>query len=131
MAKSIRSKHVKKLKAAKRLRLKPKLDQKLRDTLSAKTTEEVSDGPNPLLGNAMDDKTDLISEHQDVIVDTATITSTADNDDDANMEETNSSVVKYSRKNAKVPLHLLSQRKVRKIQGRNKANRKKNKIFKW
>ncbi len=120
MAKSIRSKRRKKFLAIKRLKLKPKLDEKLRKIIAEKPgfineieektedqdCEKLDDGPKQ---SSVDDRVDeMVCEEEQT--------------DTTEVNET-----KISKKNAKVPLHLLSQRKVRKIQSKRKNKNK----FKW
>lgn len=57
----------------------------------------------------------------------------AENEDDVDMDksEDSSKASKSSAKNAKVPLHLLSQRKLRKLQLKRKQKNSKKKYLKW
>lgn len=114
--------------------MKPKFDKKLKEILM---TDPTGDGTKLGLGltsNVDKPECDQVQVDAEIVkgkeVDSNELKEAEKVDED--MEEDDSSTIvskKASKKNAKVPLHLLSQRKLRKMQLKQKN--KKNKVLKW
>ena len=131
MAKSLRSKRKRKLRALRREKFKPKFKQQLIAMLQSQAEDNDISDPMPNQGQGQTNQP-LKKEDQDITMET---------EEASNANEQLQSEVSALKKlnKVKLPKHLMSQRKLRKLNLKEKTKRKlkkgggrnKNKALKW